>query len=63
LSLDRKIASAEISAVGSMLALGNIAPLFQVNVATRGRKRVERGKLMAVSIMTTEPALLRTRKA
>lgn len=34
LSLDRKITSAEISAVGSRLVVGNVAPLFQVNVAT-----------------------------
>ena len=34
LSLDKKITSAEISAVGSSLVVGKVAPLFQVNVAT-----------------------------
>ena len=34
LSLDKKITSAEISADGSSLVVGKVAPLFQVNVAT-----------------------------
>jgi eukaryotic-like serine/threonine-protein kinase len=34
LSLDKKITSAEISMDGSRLVVGNVAPLFQVNVAT-----------------------------
>jgi len=34
LSLDKKIMSAEISADGSSLLVGKVAPLFQVNVAT-----------------------------
>ena len=34
LSLDKKLTSAEISAVGSSLVVGKVAPLFQVNVAT-----------------------------
>jgi eukaryotic-like serine/threonine-protein kinase len=34
LSLDKEITSAEISADGSSLVVGKVAPLFQVNVAT-----------------------------
>jgi eukaryotic-like serine/threonine-protein kinase len=34
LSLDKKITSAEISVDGSSLVVGEVAPLFQVNVAT-----------------------------